>query len=293
LNEHSPLTKKKASVIGTLINVINMDKKTINDYYAQEIEANRLEQEAFMLEGIRTKEIIERYVGNRKLEILDIGGGAGYYSFWLQQLGHSVTLVDLSPKNIELAKKYSESNGIKLKKFETGDAVNLKFADAQFDMVLLFGPLYHLIEQNDRIRALSEAARVLKPGGIILAAIISRYASLIDGFQRDLVKDDRFFKILIQDLGSGIHLNDTENPEYFTTAFFHTSKEIIAEISESGLRFEKLLPVESFGWMAPDFSEKSKDPIYMDKLLRVIRMVESNEELMPISPHLIAIARKE
>src|SRR3954451_13384576 len=121
-----------------------MDRKTINDYYAQEIEADRLEQEAFKLEGIRTKEIINRYVQNRKLEILDVGGGAGYYSFWLHEAGHSVTLIDLSPKNIELVRKYSESRGISLKEFETGDAVNLKFPDAQFDIVLLFGPLYHL-----------------------------------------------------------------------------------------------------------------------------------------------------
>jgi ubiquinone/menaquinone biosynthesis C-methylase UbiE len=269
-----------------------MDRNKIRDFYAMEMEAHRLEQEPFKLEGIRTKEIIERYVKNRKLEILDVGGGAGYYSFWLQENGQNVTLVDLSPKNIELVKKYSEAAGVALKKFETGDAVSLNFPDAQFDLVLLLGPLYHLTDREERIKALSEAKRVLKPGGILLAAIISRYASLIDGFQRDLVKDDQFFKILLDDLNTGVHVNNTNNPDFFTTAFFHTTNEIVSEMAESGLRFEKLIPVESFGWIAPNFSEKEKDPAYMKKLLEVIRMVEMNEDLLPISPHLIAVAKR-
>jgi SAM-dependent methyltransferase len=270
-----------------------MDRKKIQDFYAQEVEADRLDQEAFKLEGIRTKEIIERYLGSGRLEILDVGGGAGYYAFWLQEKGHSVTLVDLSPKNIELVKKYSAASGITLKKFETGDAIDLKFAEGQFDLVLLLGPLYHLTDRNDRIRALSEAMRVLKPGGILLAAIISRYASLIDGFHRDLVLDDQFYKILMNDLNSGLHVNNSGNPEYFTTAFFHTTSEIISEIDASGLQFDRLIPVESFGWMAPNFSEKQKNRDYMNKLLETIRSVERNEDLMPISPHLVAVAKKQ
>src|SRR5215211_5396818 len=102
-----------------------MERNKIKEYYSHEIEANRLELELFKLEGIRTKEIVERYIQKSNLEILDLGGGAGYYSFWLQQKGHQVTLVDLSPKNIELAKKYSETSGTSLTCLETGDATNL------------------------------------------------------------------------------------------------------------------------------------------------------------------------
>src|SRR5215203_970283 len=104
-----------------------MDRDKIKDFYDQGIEANRLEQETFKLEGIRTKEIIERYLQGSNLEILDVGGGAGYYSFWLQAKAHNVTLVDLSPFNIELVRKHAEITGVKLKKVETGDAVNLQF----------------------------------------------------------------------------------------------------------------------------------------------------------------------
>lgn len=270
-----------------------MERNEIKNFYAQEIEANRLELEVFKLEGIRTKEIIERYIEKPDLEVLDIGGGAGFYSFWLQEKGHNVTLVDLSPKNVELVRKYSETTGRKLKKFETGDAVNLNSSNEQFDLVLLLGPLYHLTDRAERIKALAEATRVLKPQGVLLSAFISRYASLIDGFNRDLVVDNQFFNLLINDLQTGIHLNETDNLEYFTTAYFHTPKEIITEITESGLKFEKLIPVESFGWIVKDFNEKEKDPNYMEKLLEVIKMVETNEDLVAISPHIIAVARKE
>jgi len=270
-----------------------MERNKITDFYAHEMEANRLELEAFKLEGIRTREIIERYLQKSKLEILDIGGGAGYYSFWLQEKGHNVTLVDLSPQNIELVRKHAETTGRSLKKFDTGDATDLSFSNEQFDIVLLLGPLYHLTNRDERIMALSEAMRVLKPGGILLSAIISRYASLIDGFQRDLVFDNQFFNLLANDLKTGIHLNETDNLEYFTTAYFHRPIEIITEIAESGLKFEKLIPVESFGWIVKNFNEKESDLDYMEKLLGIIRMVETNEDLIAISPHIIAVARKE
>jgi ubiquinone/menaquinone biosynthesis C-methylase UbiE len=270
-----------------------MTRDKIKKFYSHAMEADRLETEGFKLEGIRTKEIIKRYAAGTNLEILDIGGGAGYYSFWLQENGHQVTLVDLSPANIELVRKKSQTSGIALKAVEVGDAVDLSFSDQQFDMVLLFGPMYHLIDRKERIEALSEARRVLKRKGKLLIALISRYASLIDGFQRDLIKDDRFFNLLMHDLKTGIHLNETDNLEYFTEAYFHTTNEIKAEIAESGLVLEQLIPVESFGWMVKDFLAKEKDQVYMRKLLETIRTVETMEDLLPISPHLIAVSTRE
>jgi len=270
-----------------------MIKDQIKKYYASGIEANRLNIEEFRLEGIRTKEIIERYIKKDRLEILDIGGGAGFYSFWLQEKGHEVTLIDLSPDNINLVKKNIETSGIKLKNYDTGDAVDLRFSDDLFDMILFMGPLYHLTERVDRVNALREARRVLKTGGVLIAAVISRYASLIDGLQRDLIVDDQFFSILLNDLRTGTHLNGTDNLEYFTSSHFHTPEEIVAEIEESGLIFEKLIPVESFGWMVRNFSEKEKDIGFIKKLFETINLLEANEDLLPISPHIIAVARKE
>jgi len=268
-----------------------MDREKIKHFYSHALEENRLESEEFKLEGLRTKEIISRYLSNNKLEILDIGGAAGFYSFWLQEQGHHVSLVDLSPTNIELAKKRSASSGVILSKMDVGDATNLKYPNQQFDIVLLLGPLYHLTDRRERISALAEVKRVLKPGGILIAAFISRYASLIDGFLKDLVIDDKFFQLLKTDLLTGVHLNDTDNLNYFTTAYFHTPNEIKSEVSESGLTFEKLIAVESFGWTVKNFKEKENNKSYMNKLFEVIQLVETNEDLIATSPHIIAIAR--
>lgn len=269
-----------------------MERDRIKNFYAHDIEEFRLESEPFKLEGIRTKEIIERYLHKSNLEILDVGGGAGYYAFWLSQKKHQVTLIDLTPRNIELVKKHSESSGVALKKFETGDAVNLPFQNEQFDIALLLGPLYHLPDRKERVKALSEARRVLKPGGVLISAVISRYASVFDGFQRDLVFDDQFFGLLKNDLETGVHRNETNNLEYFTTAYLHTPAEIKSEVIDSGLKFEKLIAVESFGWIVKNFKEKANDQAYMDKLLATIRVVEEKEDLMAMSQHILAIGRR-
>ncbi|HTH55240.1 MAG TPA: class I SAM-dependent methyltransferase [Cyclobacteriaceae bacterium] len=269
-----------------------MEQDKIKDYYAKDIEANRLDSEFFLLEGIRTKEIIERYLSKGNLQILDVGGGAGYYSFWLQSKGHQVTLLDLTPRNIELAQLHSNATGIKLSDTKVGDAVNLPFPDNHFDLVLLLGPLYHLTDRSARVKALAEAKRVLKQGGFLLAAVISRYASVFDGFQRDLVIDDQFFKLMTDDIDKGVHRNETNKLDYFTTAYFHTPAEIQSEVIDSGLGFDKLVAIESFGWIVKNFKEKTKDASYMDRLISTIRLVEDNQDLMAMSLHIMAVGKK-
>ncbi|MER3328921.1 MAG: hypothetical protein RIF34_05025, partial [Candidatus Kapaibacterium sp.] len=162
----------------------------------------------------------------------------------------------------------------------------------EFDIALLLGPLYHLTEKEERAKAIQEAMRVIKRGGIIIAAFISRYASLFDGLRRDLVKDDCFEKILLNDLQHGVHMNDTDNLEYFTTAFFHTPQEIKDDLSEEGLKFEKLVAVESAGWLIDNLSEKIKDEVSGAKIRKIINIIESNTDIIAMSPHIIGIARK-
>lgn len=82
-----------------------MDKDTIRSYYAGGVEKERLVIDK--LEGIRSKEIIQRYLPSNPINIIDIGGATGFYSFWLAEMGHRVTLFDLTPENIEAAKTFS------------------------------------------------------------------------------------------------------------------------------------------------------------------------------------------
>jgi SAM-dependent methyltransferase len=158
-------------------------------------------------------------------------------------------------------------------------------------MVLLLGPLYHLTEAVDRSRALNEARRVLKPGGQLFAAAISRWASALDGLARDLFQDPRFAAIVERDLREGQHRNPTERVDYFTTAYFHRPDELRAELVGAGLVLEGLYGVEGPGWLLSDVTARLADPRRRDDLLRVARLLESEPWVLGVSAHLLAVAR--
>src|SRR5689334_9619348 len=125
-----------------------MDKDIIRTYYSGGVEKERLHIDK--LEGLRSKEIIQRYLPSSPVDIIDIGGATGYYSFSLQQLGHRVTLFDLTPENIDAANEYSKQSGIQLTNAMVGDATDMNMSNEKFDLALLFGPLYHLTEKEER-----------------------------------------------------------------------------------------------------------------------------------------------
>jgi ubiquinone/menaquinone biosynthesis C-methylase UbiE len=203
-----------------------------------------------------------------------------------------VHLIDPSPVNLEAAGSKGKEIGLQLDGLHEGIAGGIPYEDESFDLVLCLGPLYHLTERNDRILALKEAGRVLKSGGFIFAAAISRYASLFDGFTRDLVADPLFLPILRQDIRNGQHRNETGNFQYFTTAFFHHPEELREEISEAGFIVKDILPVESFAWLIPGFAEKWKSENYKELILQTIRTVEKEETLLGLSAHLIGVGTK-
>src|SRR5207248_4341704 len=103
------------------------------------------------------------------------------YALWLAQKGYAVHLLDVMPVHIEQARAASEQSATPLASLRVGDARELPFADSSADLVLMLGPLYHLTERDDRIRVLQEARRVLRSGGWMVAAAISRFTSTLDG----------------------------------------------------------------------------------------------------------------
>src|SRR5437773_3466782 len=107
------------------------------------------------------------------------------------------------------ARMYSRQPEAPLASVTVGDARSLSWNDKTVDAVLLLGPLYHLTARADRIRALTEAHRVLKAPGLLFAVGISRFASTMDGLRSGFLKDAQFADIVDRDLKDGQHRNPT------------------------------------------------------------------------------------
>jgi ubiquinone/menaquinone biosynthesis C-methylase UbiE len=264
------------------------DNSSIQSYYQDSYDENgRMERN--QLEFIRSKEIISRYLSQPPMEIADIGGATGVYSYWLAAQGHNVHLLDFTSSHIEQAKKYGEKHDISLASYHCGDARYLPYDNNYFDVVLMMGPLYHLQDKNDRLLCLTEAKRVLKPGGALLCALISRYASLLDGFGELLIDDERFISILDGGLETGFH-SPGETP-FFTSAFFHTPDDIKNELITVGFNNIDLVAVEGFA-RAVNTNGLLKNDNHKRLLLKYIERIERAPELMGMSDHFFAITHK-
>ena len=145
---------------------------------------------------------------NASLKILDIGAGTGRYSVALAEEGYDVTAVELVKYNLGILKK--KNSNVKAMQ---GNALNLKkLAANTFDITLLFGPMYHLFGFEDKLKALSEAKRVTKPGGIILVAYcMNEYSVITYAFKErhalECMKQGRFSESF-QTLSLPEHLYD-------------------------------------------------------------------------------------
>lgn len=206
-------------------------------------------------------------------------------------LGYEVHLLDPVPGHIEQAKEKDGASPFMLASIREGDARALPFDDYSFDLVLLLGPLYHLTERSDRMVALGEARRVLKRGGMVAAAGISRYSSMLDGFHGGWLRIPDFITIMLQDLTDGQHRNPM-GKNYFTTAFFHLPDELEGEVREAGFQISDTLAMESFASWLPGLEEKLADPQFGDLLLGTIRRIEQDPSLLGGSPHLLAVGKK-
>ncbi len=154
--------------------------------------------------------------------------------------------------------------------------------------MLFFGPLYHLTDATDRIKAIREARRVLRTGGVLLAVAISRFASALDGIGRGLIRDPDFVRIVEQDLKTGQHHNETGNFDYFTTAFFHHPDELRMELLEGGFSNPRLCAIEGPLWTVPELATAEQQ----EELMATVRALESEVTLIGASAHIMGIATK-
>ena len=176
--------------------------------------------------------------------MLDCGGGPGRYAIELARQGYETILFDLSPECLELAEGKAAEAGVALAGFEQGTATDLsRFPDGCFDAVLVMGPMYHLLQEAERRSALQEALRVLRPGGMLFAAFISRYAAIRWSAVRDplwIVEDaDRVQKLL----DTGVLPGRRSGQPGFLAHYAHPT-EVIPFVEREGFEVLDLLAVE-------------------------------------------------
>lgn len=257
-------------------------------HYEQDYsEADRITTGFDSLELVRTQEILRRHLPAPPATVLDVGGATGVHASWLAADGYRVHIVDLVPSHVDRARANLASLGVTA---EVGDARRLANADASVDVTLVLGPLYHLVDREDRVAALVEARRVTRPGGLVAVAAISRFASLCSGLQKGFLVEPEFRAIVERDLLDGRHRNDSAHPGWFTTAFFHHPDELPEEIEAAGLELVELVGVEGIAvWL--DLADRWATPAGREAILFAAGAVESEPTLLGLSPHLLAVAR--
>lgn len=153
------------------------DIQIVREFYnrSAEVEWNRI---AGRPEFLLTCRYLDRYIKAGDT-VLDIGGGPGRYAIYLAEKGCDVTLIDLSDANVSFATERAGEQGVRLKAMQGDARVADTLVSGLFDHVLLMGPLYHLLEESDRVLAVEAALRLLKPGGVLFASFISMGGGLV------------------------------------------------------------------------------------------------------------------
>jgi ubiquinone/menaquinone biosynthesis C-methylase UbiE len=232
-----------------------------------------------LLERARTMELLQELLPPPPACVLDVGGGTGEYARALVAAGYRVRLVDLVPAHVVQARA-----GQPAVEAEVGDARALAGNNDDYDATLLLGPLYHLVQRNDRLKALTEAVRVTRPGGPVIAAAISRFAGPLDfaatGRLNEGLMDEA--RVLLTD--------GRNNPRIgFTHAYFHRLEELVDECLAAGLADIIVHGIEGPAWTAAEAAANGPmaDAVFTGAL-NLARVYSSEPALVATSAHLLA-----
>ena len=258
-------------------------KEIVSGFYDQADEDSRLKRSRHgQLEFATTMSYIHRYA-NEQSSVLEVGAGTGRYSIALAKEGMNVTAVELVESNLDVLRK--NSSGLKNLASFREDATDLsRFADHSFDVTLLLGPMYHLYEEDEVNRAIDEAIRVTKPGGVIFFAFISVYAIMYanylqgnwDAGQKENFTEDYRIRHFKEQLFTGYDVTE------FEKLFEKKPVEWITTAGVDGI----LEPIED----RDDFSIPDQD---FDAFAAWYLHFAEKRELLGNTNHLLYICRKK
>lgn len=270
------------------------DFDKVKNYYKDFDEKNRLQNDnSGKLEFAMTMKILEKYLPNESV-ILDLGGGAGAYSFPLAKKGYKLYLADLSEDLISQAKeqKITENNQ-NIISCDVVNATNLSiYENNQFDVVLLFGPLYHLLEETERNQCIREINRVLKPGGKVFASFIPYLAGSI-------AIVDRYFRhpeqVDINNLSEVFKTGKFNNSSSkgFQEGYYPTTEEIKKLFLNNGFNKILIRSIRGFGYEKEDSIYNIENKEMFDKVIELIDQTSDNQSIIDMCGHAIYIGIKK
>ena len=275
--------------------------KSVLAYYEAGREYNRLRSDIGLIEFERTKEILLENLPAPPAVIYDIGGSYGEYSWWLSSLGYEVHLFDLSPTNIRMSKELAgEYPGCSLYSSEVCDARSVPRPDNSADAVMLMGPLYHITDHDERIIAIRESRRLLKNGGKLFTAALTPFSVLLYNITvyspangETCLEDPGFLAMVERELKDGCHINP--NKEVYNglgSSNLHTAKALRSELEEGGFRDTVVHGVMGGAWLANNIDELWKNEASRNALMNTVRMLDTNEEIIGLSCHLLSVSGK-
>jgi ubiquinone/menaquinone biosynthesis C-methylase UbiE len=262
---------------------------------AAEREWQRLEQPTDgELEFAVHKAWIAKFLPPPPARVLDIGGGPGRYSIWLAALGYRVTLADLSPDLLAIARQRTDAGSRSLEEIVEADARNLShFGDDSFDAILCLGPLYHLLAEEDRQRAASEVFRVLHSDGTAFAVFLNRLQVLRVAIDQDLP----FFTPYTLDLikrwfDEGVFISPVAG--IFTDAFSMHPTEVPPFMESLGFQTLELVSSQSIaGDRQKHLSQfKEKQPELYPWVMERLIAIANDKTAVGSGFHLLYIGRK-
>ncbi len=266
------------------------DDSPVVDFYNTGYEETRLDHGIAQIERIRSQQLLIDALPTAPATVLDIGGGAGVHAFWLAERGYAVHLLDAAERLVAAAGQRSANAKHPLASVHAGDARLLPYATASADALLLLGPLYHLTIVTDRAKALAEARRVLRPGGVLFAAAITRWAGALYGLSHNLYAQSGFGELVQSTLTDGQNRNPAGLRGGFTDAYFHRPDEFAAEIQDAGFVRTTLHGIEGPAALLTDFDIRWNDPAQRSTMLMLAKSLGTEQSLLGVSAHLLAIA---
>ena len=267
--------------------------KIIN-YYNQFDEWGRLEREP--IEFQVNWHYIKKYMPENGY-ILDNGAGPGKYSMELAKNGYKVTLTDLTPRLVEVAKFKAKELDLEgqFEGFYTADARELNMIkDEQFDSSLMLGPMYHLQKEDDRIRAVKELKRVTRNGGLVFVAFMPRVRHILTSllFPENWRPNDNLDTITqFSKIGCFNHADEGR----FTGAYYFNIEDINPFMESQGFETLDLIGSNAGAILNNDSWNywRGKGEEEVTKIINLIKEKATDPYILGISSHLLYIGRKK